>query len=153
MDLWTLFPLLPQGMEHHVSQLVDFCVTDLVLHIVDDSGPKEIRHDQFTIHGFLWKFTANITVYMEYWAQEWWTSSSIWFFKKKGTWGAGIKGKCNKQLRFIYDTTKYIAIKIWISWHFFKSAPTVFSVITFSSNSKVKGKSLERVFRKLLLAC
>lgn len=53
-------------MEYHVSQLVDFCVTDLVLHIVDDSGPKEIRHDQFTIHGFLWKFTANVAVYMEY---------------------------------------------------------------------------------------
>lgn len=66
VNIFFLSFFLPQGMEYHISQLVDFCVTDLVLHIVDDSRPKEIRHDQFTIHGFLWKFTANVAVYMEY---------------------------------------------------------------------------------------
>lgn len=93
--------LLPQGVEHHLSQLVDFRVTDLVLHLVDDSGPEEIRHAQLSLHGLLWKLTANAAVYMEYRAQEWWTSSSIWVSRKKGTRGAGIQGRCYKQLRFI----------------------------------------------------
>lgn len=56
----------PRGLEHHISQLVDFCAVDLVMCSLDDSQQKKICYDQFPFHGCLCKSIADITVYMEF---------------------------------------------------------------------------------------
>lgn len=60
----------PQGLEHHLSQLVDFCAVDLVMCSLDDSQQKKICYDQFPFHGCLCKSIAGITVYMEFWTSR-----------------------------------------------------------------------------------
>jgi hypothetical protein len=60
------FAFLLAGLEHHLSQLADFCAVNLVLYSLDDSQQKEICHDQLSFHGRLWKSAAGITVYMEF---------------------------------------------------------------------------------------
>ena len=57
--------LFPPGVEHHLRELADVRLPDLVVHVVDGEGQAALRHADLPLHGAVWGPAARAAVYLE----------------------------------------------------------------------------------------